>query len=356
VSDNVGYKDSQGNMSRAKFKSNPLTREIGQKVRVVRTALALSQSRLAERLRVSRSQIAEWENGKEECPSAEKLLAIAKIAPTSELRTWFLTAAGVDLERIKADLHAQLQFAPISGPAKPVKLPVWRVATEDPNGRIIRDSDQTLPFPLELTPHPLMTVWLRTGERLPWFESGDDLFVVDRSTNDPRNLLGKLCAIYFTAFPPGDGRMESEDYKVLLDAATSWHSHPAKDGVLTVLERAQRGVAYALRPGYLVGWLEIQSSIEIINLHDVEEDLLHEPTPWRVVLRTGGLTSKFKQIVPISTWQAEGLPLEDKSILLAPIVRDGIEIFGQILGWVSPRATSYWQRTTEASEPNSPND
>lgn len=341
-------------MSRTNSKPNSSTREVAQRVRIVRTALGLSQAKLAERLRVSRSQIAEWENGSEEYPSAGKLLEIAKIAPTSELRTWFLTAAGVDLEWVKADLHEQLQFAPTSGPGTPVKLPVWEVVTEDPNGRVISDSERTLPFPSELTPHPLMMIWLRTEERWPWFERGDDLFAVDRSARHPRKLLGELCAIYFNAFPPADGRMDSEDYKVLLDAATRWRSHPAKDGAETALERAQQRAAYELRPGFLIGSLEIQSSNEIITMHDAKDDFLFEPTPWRVVLRTGGLTSRFQRIVPISTWQAEGRPIKDKSISLAPLIREGVEIFGQILGWASREATSYWQRTALASGPDSP--
>lgn len=341
-------------MSRTKLKPTPLVREIGQKVRVVRTSLGLSQSKLAERLRVSRSQVAEWENGKEERPSAERLLEIAKIAPSKDLRSWFLTTAGVDLEMVKEDFHQEVQFAPTTGPGRSLKLPVWRVQSKSLDGGVIQLPMETLPFPTELAPHPLMTIWLKTGERWPWFLRDGDLFVVDRSVTDPRYLLGKVSVFYLNPYPASDSRIGSEEYSMLLDAAKSWRSNPVKDRPLDNVRRVQRGAAYQVRPGFIVGWFDIQFSSDFMGRDDEDEEREPDPNPWRLILRTGSISSHIRRVVPLSNWQIFGHPLEDESIDLEPLIRQGAEIFGQVLAWASPESSSSWGKLTGTIDPDMP--
>jgi hypothetical protein len=112
------------------------------------------------------------------------------------------------------------------------------------------------------------------------------------------------------------------------------------------------GAAYECRPGFLVGWWEIQISDEIFTKHDDDDDSALEPGPWRIVFRTGGITTRNRRILPISKWQTDGHPLEDESIALAPLIREGVEIFGRVLAWASPEASSYWQTLTGTLDPD----
>jgi hypothetical protein len=73
--------------------------------------------------------------------------------------------------------------------------------------------------------------------------------------------------------------------------------------------------------------------------------------PWRLVLRTGSISSRLRRIVPLSTWQEHGNPLEDESISLTPLVRKSAEVFGQVLAWASPESSSCWQSLTGTPDP-----
>src|SRR5271165_6026251 len=92
-------------MSQSQAKT-PKCPELGERIRVVRAKLRLTQQDFAGKLlggKVSRVQISEWENGTE-TPSNERIIDISNLASDPADRLWFLTQAGVDLNAAKAAL------------------------------------------------------------------------------------------------------------------------------------------------------------------------------------------------------------------------------------------------------------
>ena len=76
-----------------------MTTDWRSKIKDLRAELALSQDRLARRLRVTKKTVAEWEQGRQP-PSPERALQMARLAAPGALRRWFTAFA---LQRIGAD-------------------------------------------------------------------------------------------------------------------------------------------------------------------------------------------------------------------------------------------------------------
>jgi transcriptional regulator with XRE-family HTH domain len=264
----------------------------------------MSQAKLAEMLKVNRSQVAEWETNGDERPSVEKLLEMAKLSPITELRRWLWIKAGVDLETIRRDFHEEVALAiNPAATALTFEVPLFDAKQfRNVQTRSLRESEEGIVLPVQILPHPTSTICLRCATCPPWSTSADDLAVIDQAVTDADALIGKMSAIFASPLPPQPGRVES----------------PRR---LTRKEQA----------GLIIGRLDVQRD------NDGFSEIAPTWVIWRLVLRLG-LQASSKEVLPLSSWQ----PLDRFSTTgLAPIIHSRYQLVGEVVAWIKdPKGSS----------------
>lgn len=87
--------------------------EVAERVEKVRKELGLSQDALAEKFKVSRPRVSEWESGKPEFkPSTEVLMRLARLAPGFDDKVFFWEQAGLDKEQMLRAAAEELKVDP----------------------------------------------------------------------------------------------------------------------------------------------------------------------------------------------------------------------------------------------------
>jgi transcriptional regulator with XRE-family HTH domain len=309
----MSRKKGKGRSSRG---SDP---NLAEKVRELRSSLGIPQARLAEMLRVSRSQIAEWETGGDESPSVEKILEMARLAPITELRRWLWIKAGVDLETFRRDFQEEIKLKTDSSPATNLyQIPVIdKLGVQRNEGDLLELGGRTVGFPIEFLPHPTATVCLRCAKYPRWVLSDDDLVILDRAVQDLNVLVGKLVAVLVIAFPVWD-ELSSGIEKRRGDESAA-------------LERLAKGIKEAVGPVLIVGRLDVQYERE--QDPDVDPDFEH----WRLILRLGIQASKKRQLV-LSEWQLGAQTPNTFPNNYEPLMRKGHCVLGEVVGWIRDRS------------------
>lgn len=308
------------------LKSGHADAELSSKVKELRAGLGYSQRILAETLHVSRSQVVEWENGVSERPSTDRLIEMAKICPSRTLRKWFWSRAGFDLESVKSDFQVEISSPMVSTqPILNVPMLTDRGLSWD---ELIRESpDGELSFPASLLVHPQSAVCLRLSGQPPWFTENTPAVIVDRTADDPEELVKKHIVVFFDRLP-FHLRRPIADYD--MEANTiEWMRKVLKERSRRAAGRSASSLEEDEKPGLLTGQLDLQF-IDELPISQGDSRL------WRVVLHTWNIqNTPESRDIPLSDWQTSG-PKSETGVMLRSILRSGVHIYGRILIWISP--------------------
>lgn len=300
--------------------------ELSSKVKELRAGLGYSQRILAETLHVSRSQVVEWENGVSERPSTDRLIEMAKICPSRALRKWFWSRAGFDLESLKSDFQAEL-FTPTASTQSILNVPVITDRGLSWDEFIRKSPDGELTFPARLLVHPQSAVCLRFSGQSSWFTENTPAVIVDRTADDPEELVKKSIVVFFDRLP-FNLRRPFVDYD--MEANTiEWMRKVLKERSRRAAGHSASSLEAEEKPGLLAGQLDLQL-IDELHISPGDSRL------WRVVLRTWNIqNTPESRDIPLSDWQTSG-PKSETGVMLGPILRSGVHIYGKILSWISP--------------------
>lgn len=314
--------------------------EIARRMRGLRTGLGLIQGEFAKRIGVSKSQVFAWESGTKGCPSAAKLLEIAKLAIRMEDRHWFIQKAGVDLDALKADFReeASMRIRSIE-PNLVAKIPVVNAFQLDPDGVISPRMIDLEEFHVssQFVGHPGSTVGVflypelaARCSSLPYPAGEGGLLIVDRTQVRLSDFLEssgasppRLAAVLLPDLPDrveagreSTRRETAELDKLLFDAVEEWADH---DGSV------EAGCADG---GYCAPVILFGTLVEQFAGANVSE-----------IAPSKGLSRIF-----LSTGPAEGLALTDWQEAAGPRTGDvqpflnGASIYGAVVGWLkAPR-------------------
>jgi transcriptional regulator with XRE-family HTH domain len=338
--------------------------ELAERVKELRVNLGLNQIEFAELLKVTRTQVGEWERGTKEKPSVEKILEMASSALTVGDRMWFWEKAGVNLDLIKADFREELRTREgRRDPNKTIHVPIRRHLARDRHGNLEYTADGSVALPSDLVSHPGSLVCFATERRRPWIAQDGDLVFVDQSLTQPHELWNKLTAIFFAALPT--------NYEVLLRTVpmplgfTSWQRpefidpkkqvsykatadrlYPTREFNSDAEKRYIQAIEEAGGPDLLVGWLHIiQAGGDI----DIDLDASDAP-PWRLGLRVHSPLSSYCPRIALSDWQFTRMPdPEYLTIAHGPLIA-GVEILGQVVGWFGKGSSEKEYRGANADE------
>jgi transcriptional regulator with XRE-family HTH domain len=318
------------------------------RVKQLRDDLGLSQIEFASLLRVTRTQVWEWERGIKEKPSIEKIIEMASLAPSIENRIWFWEKAGVNLDVIKADFREQLRTrAGERDPDKTIEIPVFRNLTKSPHGKLEYIADGNIALPSDLIDHPGSVACFAPERRRPWITRDDDLVLIDRSLTQPKDLWEKLSAVFFSSLPITNEAMmgavpmplgfiarprpafidpkRPTNYRAVTDFL-----YPRGESPSEPQKRYAQLIEEASGPGFLVGWLHVILAGDDV---DLEFDTSDSP-PWRLALTVQSPLSSFCPRVALSDWRYTHMPdTEYLTVSQVPLL-PGIEILGQVVGWL----------------------
>jgi transcriptional regulator with XRE-family HTH domain len=99
-------------MSSAKVAQKPMKSPdpaLAERVKRLRGDLGLNQIEFASLLKVTNTQVSEWESGIKKVPSIGHIIEMASLAPSMKDRIWLWEKAGVNLDLIKADFREELR-------------------------------------------------------------------------------------------------------------------------------------------------------------------------------------------------------------------------------------------------------
>jgi transcriptional regulator with XRE-family HTH domain len=297
--------------------------ELAKRLREFRNGLGVPQSKLAELLDVSRSQVAEWESGGNECPSCEKILRIAKLAQTAELRRWMLLRAGLDLDTIRRDFQDEVKVAyEATPPLTALQIPVFEpshVFEHLFNKADFPEIEKSILIPTQLLLHPTSTICLQYGPCPPWSTNSDGIVVIDRAVKEPDKLLGRMVAILVTRLAQKSGGPRG-------DRDQMW----AEPVVSASMKSGRRSSQPHKRLG---AWLIVGR----FNL-DYDDDAVFEPggRSWRLVLQLGLQATSERQLV-LSRW----VNPEKAPHGLERYFNDSIAIVGEVISWIKDQPIHY---------------
>jgi transcriptional regulator with XRE-family HTH domain len=321
--------------------------ELAAKICELRSSLGLLQSELADKLKVTRSQIGKWERGVEEKPSNEKLLEIARLSPSREGRLWFLRRAGVDLNMLKADLleDAAAQFKTLA-PEQTIEMAIQKSLAKDFRGRLTHSESGSIRLPRSLFSRPELIVCLEVSKRPPWHMSERDLILVNRGVSEIGALWRRLTAVFFNRFPisfetytshvdptnapiaPNSQVLEIEDSSALHhEIRERW---PERGFSHELEKRRVQHLEEITEAGFLVGWFQILTGHG--QIEQISGD--RQSPPWCIGLRVHSPMSRYTPSIKISEWRLGPIP-DLAATNQAPRLLEGIEIVGQAVGWLS---------------------
>jgi|CZKZ01.1.fsa_nt_gi transcriptional regulator with XRE-family HTH domain len=341
-------------MSTDKGKRVPSTPDpdLSSRVRELRKALGLLQAEFAEKLKVSRPQVVQWEKGTKERPSVEKLLEMANLALTQEVRIWFWRKAGVNLDAIKADFREDVRFRTNSWKSgQALQVPIVRELKVGPNGEILQTEAGSVPLPADRFASPASIACLRREKRPPWVLNDGGLVMVDRSVVDPIKLRRKMTAVLFDSFPVLDQILNlsisssskskpkrsvglalgTEEDKYILKLRKDFHEATRTRIDYENEEELLQAIAEITRPGFLVGIFDRRYVGE-------QHGLVPDETVWSLVLRVQLPAFPFFEEIPLSKWQAGGDPEADDSLLLSSLLSEDVRIIGEVVGWIGDQS------------------
>jgi transcriptional regulator with XRE-family HTH domain len=323
---------------------------LAAQIKSVRSGLGLLQSELAERLKVSKSQVSEWERGGPEAPSTIKLLDLATLARTPAARLWFWQRAGVNLETIKADIKEEFQTRGNSATSDEIRrVPIINGFELDHHGRLLSSEAGSIALPSARLSNPESVVCLQFDKRPPWIMTDKKLAIVDRSVAGPRSLNGKEIAVYFVDYPitkdsvlwdspfrlsagkemfPG-GVLEPFESQRINEVMRVMYPNYLGDAEPELERRWVRRMEEATRPGILAGCLKAE---EITGMGGRLVESTY--SPWCLVLHIRGPLSLLDQRIALSPWQIDNKvdSFERDSIDLS--LNPGVLIIGEIVGWI----------------------
>lgn len=307
--------------------------QLADKVRSLRSSLGISQAKLAEMLKINRSQVAEWETNGDERPSVEKLLEMARLSPITDLRRWLWIKAGVDLETIRRDFHEEVALAiDPAAAALTFEVPLFDAKQfRIRQGRSLRETAEGIVLPVQILPHPTSTICLRCETCPPWSTSADDLVVIDQAVTDADALIGKMTAIFACPLPPQLGRVKGSRRSTRKEPGNASEAQQPIRSVAMRREAVQARDTLVQDSGLIIGRLDVQ--------HDNDEISEYAPNCviWRLVLRLG-LQASRKQVLPLSYWQ-----LLDRfsTTGLAPLIHSQYQLVGEVVVWIKdPKGSS----------------
>lgn len=295
--------------------------ELSKKVKQLRESLDVPQTGLAELLRVSRSQIVEWEGCGDERPSVEKFLEMAKLAPTTELRRWFFLSAGLDLDTVRRDFQEEIKLAF----SQEQKSDGFRIPIVDVSELLlgkdaaIRKSVKNPSITLDYVPHPTSTICVSCGENPPWATSSDDLVIIDLAAQNLQSLVGRMVGVLVDQFAKESREDRRPSLFQRIAMLPGFESRIGSDR-----SKAKRECAFAV-PALIVGRLEIQFE------SDADPDIDPNVDTWRLVLRLG-LQATKKGMFTLSEWQLLSKS-SVASISFESIIRKGYRLIGEVIGW-----------------------
>jgi hypothetical protein len=290
-------------------------------------------------LKVTATQISEWEKGTKERPSVEKLLEMASLAPNAESREWFWRKAGVDLESIKAHFGEEIRCRTDRWePGQFLRVPMVRGLSVGSNGELVGTGEGDLELPTKGLPNPASIICLMGSYQPPWILRDGGRIIVDRSETALPRLLGSVVAVYFERFPLLDeslygGPLGSD---VVPDMLLKEFLDRIDPGGVRSREVERRGrwelwEAQAKRPGFLVGRLDLEG-VDVPSYHYRPS----ERGPWRIVLNLQAPLSQFDEVIPLSDWQRRDESGTIPPTTLPPLFPERVRVIGKVLmTWLS---------------------
>jgi transcriptional regulator with XRE-family HTH domain len=238
---------------------------LAQQIRQLRESLRLSQGDFAERLGVARTQIVAWEKGDKERPSFEKILEMAELAPDRDLRMWFRSKAGVNLDALRSDFEneraasGEMHFS-----EDVIDIPVFGEFLVEPDGSIDRTLKGSIPIPYERVKQPDAVLCLSAVYRPPWVISSEEIILINTGVSDFPNLRERMAAVFFPSFPrssltslaqfPTRFRYAPPEPYLDPDKSLAVHAYLRQKDPKIEPEIALEN---EVRPGILTGWLHI---------------------------------------------------------------------------------------------------
>jgi len=326
--------------------------ELAARIKELRNGLRLYQAQLADRLKVSRTQVVGWEQGAKERPSVEKLLEMARLAPTAEARRWFWRKAGINLDALKADFREEIgQRTNIWNPGQALRVPIVPEFKVGAHGELLGTEDGSLTLPIERFPHPASVVCLKCAKRPPWIINDGDLVIVDKSVMHFHKLRRTMAAVLFDPFPVPDDSFMWKDFRprslsllrqksILLDPVVSrsltvTHMNRRRhkgdesdeseheDQVLRFLEDSARS-------GLLFGWLDVKYASSERN-----RVMRPKKNPWCLVLRVQSPLSPLSTEISLSEWETDSDPEDyDDGMQFELLLHKSVRILGEVIGWI----------------------
>jgi hypothetical protein len=285
-------------------------------------------------LKVTATQVSEWEKGTKERPSIEKLLEMASLAPNAESREWFWRKAGIDLESIKAHFGEEIRCHTEHWESGQfLRIPMVRGFSVGTNGELVGIGEGFLELPTKGLRHPASIMCLMGSFQPPWVLQDGSRIIVDRSDTELPRLLGRMVAVYFERFPyldeslyggPLPGYPVTDMFlKEFLDRIDpgAFRSHEEERR-----RRWELWMAQAKLPGFLIGRLDLEG-VDVPSYH------YYPPQRglWRIVLILQAPLSKFDEVIPLSDWQQRDDSGAIPPPTFPPLFSESVRIIGRVL-------------------------
>ncbi len=178
--------------------------EWASRIEILRRALELSQSALAERLKVSPMSVSRWERGVQE-PSAQVFIQLGNLSSGAE-KWYFWELAGLQKSDV-AGVSDNPQNIVISGtenlrravkkrPLIAIPLSGLQVGTGPTSSNLDGDAVEVIAAPEAWCPHPNHTVCVKLGDdsMAPTIAQGS-IICVDRTEQTAPRLHGKIVLV-----------------------------------------------------------------------------------------------------------------------------------------------------------------
>lgn len=334
--------------SNAKVVRKPKFGEIGKKIRELRFAIGagnpITQEALGKRLEVSRSQISSWEAGREK-PGADKLIALARVAPDQE-SLYFWQQAGVDPSEIEKGLRAKMFRAgervilPEMSRISKLGIPALSAFLNE-GATATPESADYVPLPSRFVPENPSVVCIQVPPQGagPQFSIGD-LVLIDLTPRAVAGFVGRFVAVLceneslprlvkpeiMRLWPRGRILTEKDKKEIELNRS---HDPLVRAEEDRRDEEQWRKSLQRFLPDVLFGTLRVDIP------HDTQNESsegLSKGIPWRLILDGGNF------LTPLTPWSVQEFCLDET---FAFPEQPKIHILGIVIGWLrAPRVST----------------
>ena len=318
--------------------------ELCRRVKALRKALGMSQTAFSEELRVSPTQVSEWESGTEE-PAVKKLIEMAELAQKAADKAYFFLKTGITQRSLRSAFPAALGLDNANVGASE-KVPIVARFSIGNDGELLPASDRSLFLPVEQFGSAPFIHAFEVAEPLAGVLSAGDIAIVDRSPVDPHRLLNSIVAVFFERRHEYEGvslsakefsrlhrkakRITQRDLKRDKEMRRSVFGPEAFAAQEAASEAAfqrasEKTEEFMARPEICFGWLRLQPAGD-------QWDGTFEKQLSRVVLELSPPSEPVRvgRSTPLTSWLVDIEPLGSS---FAGYIKAPIHVLGPVVGW-----------------------